>query len=232
MRRGRVMAVALGMLVSACSSEPNLVHLRNPFFSPDKGVVVLFAGWTMPGGNVFGSGMDEVTQELRARGVRAFVYNPNRWQDVAAEIGAVPSAARGPIAIIGYSFGGDSATRLADALRQSRIPVQTLLVVEAWGAIPIACNVRGAIDIFNSNSLIALSSRIVPGPGFSGSFEQVNYGALTDNRDGLNHWTMATFGAVHRIVLDKILDGDALRRRPAPPGEAACIGEAAPSHPR
>jgi surfactin synthase thioesterase subunit len=102
---------------------------------------MLFAGWTPPGTNVVGTGMYEVTQELRSVGVRADTYTPDQWETAVSEVESIPGATDVPIAAVGYSLGAAGATKLANALAAAGIPVQTLVAIEAWSPVPVACNV-------------------------------------------------------------------------------------------
>jgi pimeloyl-ACP methyl ester carboxylesterase len=196
--------------------------LPNPPLSQDKGMVILFAGWTPPGTSVVGTGMYDITQQLRAIGIRAEIYAPDQWENAATDTASLPQAPIAPIAIVGYSLGAAAATRLASALADKGIPVETLVVIEAWAPVPIACNVRKAVDIFSSDSFLSLSSRLDPGSGFSGSLEQVNYSELTGGRYSLDHWTISKFDNVHGIVRQEILEDGRVRRRPAPAGQGVC----------
>jgi hypothetical protein len=82
--------------------------------------------------------------------------------------------------------------------------------------------VRKAVDIFTSDSFLSLSSRLEPGPGFVGLLEPINYSALTADHYSLNHWTISMVNDVHLLVQKKVLEGDHVRRFPAPPGAGAC----------
>lgn len=216
-------ALALTNLSACTYLNYDVPNLPDPPASKDNGVVVLFAGWTPPGTTVDGTGMFGVTQELRSIGVNADVYAPSEWEDAAAEIERLPSASQTPIAVIGYSLGAAGAAKLAEALASKGIPVQTLVAIEPWHAPPVPCNVRDAVDIYDSDSPFSLSGRLDPGPGFDGTLQQINYSKLSQDGASLNHWTISMVEGVHRLVRNEVLDGNHVRRRPMPAGEAACI---------
>ncbi len=197
--------------------------LPDPPAAEHKGMVVLFAGWTPPGTTVEGTGMYGVMEELRAIGVKADVYAPSQWEEAARYVASLPTTGRLPISVVGYSLGAAAATKFASALEFAGKPIQTLVTIEPWQALPVPCNVREAVDIFHSDSFLSLSSRLEPGPGFDGILKKVNYSKVSQDGSGLNHWTISMVDGVHRLVREEILDGDRVRRRPMPEGETTCI---------
>ena len=217
-----ILLLVLADLCGCTYLNYDLTDLPDPPVSDRTGMVVLFAGWTPPGTTVDGTGMYGVTQELRALGVKADVYAPSQWEDAARDVASLPNAARIPIAVVGYSLGAAGATRLASALEHKGIPIQTPVAIEPWHALPVPCNVREAVDIFSSDSVLSLSSRLEPGPGFAGALKQVNYSAISEGGGILNHWTISVVDGVHRMVRAEVLEGNHVRGHPATAGEAAC----------
>jgi pimeloyl-ACP methyl ester carboxylesterase len=208
------------LLVLSDCVTPDTPGVPNPPLSAEKGVVALFSGWTPEGSTNLATGMYGLTQELRAIGIRANFYTPQQWPDAARALAEMPDARSVPIAMVGYSLGGKGVTSLADALRRGGIPVQTLVTVEAWEPIPVACNVRMAVDIFAPEIIFALSSRLQPGPGFTGQLQRVEYNP--HGGDLFGHFTISVFDSLHRFIRDIVLDGDRVRRFPPTAGEAAC----------
>jgi pimeloyl-ACP methyl ester carboxylesterase len=199
-------------------------RVPNPPFSKDKGIVILFVGFSFKGQDVT-SGMDIAAQELHRRGITAQSTLPPEREDEAKRLAALPGIRSTPVAVVGYSIGGPTATWLAEALKNAGVPVQTLVVIEGWGTGMVPCNVRKAVDIFN-RGLLSVSKSLVPGPGFTGEIEQIDYAELPGARPDLNHYNIAWAEDVRRLIMNEVLDGDRVRTRPAPPGEAACLTNA------
>jgi hypothetical protein len=196
--------------------------IPDPPLSQAVGIVLLFSGWTPYGTTNVGTGVYVLTQKLRAIGVRAEVFTPQQWGEAAAMVRDLPNARQWPIAIIGFSLGAEGATRLADALKSSAIPVQILVAIEAWHAIPVACNVRYAIDISAPDRVWSLSDRLEPGAGFTGSPERVIYSPVSADNP-LGHFTMSLFDNLHELIKKQVLVGNKVARRLAPPTEAMCF---------
>jgi hypothetical protein len=84
----------------------------------------------------------------------------------------------------------------------------------------VACNVRSAIDIFAPEVIWSLSTRLEPGPGFTGSLEPVEFKAL--GGDLFGHFTISVFDNLHRLIQEMVLEGDRVRRRSPATGEPEC----------
>ncbi len=209
--------------LSACASSLVVQDggLPNPPLS-ERGVVYLFAGLTPAGDTMARSGMYQVTQHIRAAGVRADVYNPAHWQKAAEHFLAQPRDARIPVSVAGYSMGGNAATRFAERLRAAGVPVETLLTFEAYQPTPVPCNVRRAIDMYGTDGLFSMSTRLRPGKGFSGPLERVNWSKL-DRNGKHDHLGVSKEPAALRFVQDALIDGNGVRRQPPAPGEAGCL---------
>lgn len=197
--------------------------LTNPAAS-ENGVVYLFAGLTPAGDTMARSSMYSLTQSIRAAGVRADVYNPAHWKAAADNFLAQPREGRGPVAVAGYSMGGNAATRFAERLRAAGVPVETLLVFEAYQPAPVACNVRRAIDMYGAEGMFSMSTRLSRGKAFQGRIEKVNWSKLHPGGGRYDHLGVAKQPAALRYVKNALIDGGHVRRLPPAPNEAACLG--------
>ncbi|MFI0849230.1 thioesterase domain-containing protein [Mesorhizobium sp. IMUNJ 23232] len=197
--------------------------LANP--PTEKGSVYLFAGLTPAGDDMAQSGMYSLTQYIRAAGVRADVYNPAEWQRAADNFLAQPRHTETQVAVAGYSMGGNAATRFTERLRAAGVPVQTLLVFEAYNPTPVPCNVRRAIDMYGSDGLFTLSSRLQPGKSFTGRLETVDWSKL--HKDGRHdHLGVSKEPAALEYVKHALISGSRVRTQPPSPSEAACLAGA------
>lgn len=88
--------------------------------------------------NVFSRGMDQMTAQLRSRGVNAKSLSNGQWSGVATDIikrhrqGRVSE----PIIIAGHSVGGQEAPRFADTLSKAGVPVALVIGVDPGFAPP------------------------------------------------------------------------------------------------
>ena len=75
--------------------------------------------------NVFSAGMNQMTDQLRARGVNARAISNGQWSGVARDIIARHKQGRVsfPIVIAGHSVGGQEAPQFADTLARAGVPV-------------------------------------------------------------------------------------------------------------
>lgn len=82
--------------------------------------------------NVFSRGMDQMTDQLRARGCNARDLSNGQWRGVARDI--IERSKRGavsyPIIIAGHSVGGQEAPRFSDALHEAGVPVALVVGVD------------------------------------------------------------------------------------------------------
>ncbi|WP_442581870.1 thioesterase domain-containing protein [Mesorhizobium sp. ASY16-5R] len=195
--------------------------LANPPLS-EKGVVYLFAGLTPTGDDMARSGMFSLTQYIRAAGVRADVYNPVNWREAADNFLAQPNRTETPVAVAGYSLGGNAATQFADRLQTAGVPVQTLLVFEGYKPTPVPCNVRRAIDMYGSDGLFSLSSRLRPQKSFTGRLETVNWSKLHKNGRH-DHLGVSKEPAALEYVRHALIGDNQVREIASAPGEASCF---------
>jgi pimeloyl-ACP methyl ester carboxylesterase len=178
------------------------------------------------GDTVARSGMYTLTQNIRASGIRAEVYNPAYWRAAADDLLAQPGAAEVPVAVAGYSMGGEAATRFAERLRSAGIPVQTLLAFEAYKPAPVACNVRRVIDMYGAAGPLRMSTRLEPGKAFTGNIEQVDWSKLSpDGRH--DHLGVSKEPAALRYVQNALIGEGRVRMSAPSPGEASCLGKPA-----
>ena len=88
--------------------------------------------------NVFSRGMDQMTAQLRGRGVNAKSLSNGQWSGVARDIIKRYRAGRAscPIVIAGHSVGGQEAPKFADALAKGGVPVALVIGVDPGFASP------------------------------------------------------------------------------------------------
>ena len=102
------------------------------------------------------------------------------------------------------------------------MPVQTLLVFEAYNPTPVPCNVRRAIDMYGSDGLFSLSSRLRPQKTFTGQLETVDWSRLHKNGRH-DHLGVSKEPAALEYVRHALIDGNQVRPQPPSPGEEGCL---------
>jgi hypothetical protein len=145
--------------------------------------------------NVFSLGMDSLALEIRRAGISATVAGYNDWQGVAAEIAANYKAGRrGPIVLIGHSFGADAVMFMADNLNQMGVPVALIIPFDGTYSHAAPANVARVLNLYRSNDV-----KITSGPGFHG--ELTNY-YVSDA--GVSHTTIDDSVRLHVMAINKI----------------------------
>ncbi len=88
--------------------------------------------------NVFSRGMDQMTSQLRSRGVNAKSLSNGQWGGVAKDIIRRYRQGRAscPIVIAGHSVGGQEAPKFADTLAKAGVPVALVIGVDPGFAAP------------------------------------------------------------------------------------------------
>jgi len=126
--------------------------------------------------NVFSAGMNQMTDQLRARGVNARAISNGQWSGVARDIIARHKQGRVsfPIVIAGHSVGGQEAPQFADTLARAGVPVALVVGVDPGFAAPPPFSAGSPRVV---NYYIAGSARGKPyrsSAGFSGSINNIN----------------------------------------------------------
>lgn len=110
------------------------------------------------------SGLNDLTQTLRAAGVNAVARPYTTWPDVLAEIEFL--AARGALpklVFMGHSYGADSAVLLAHELRARGIGVELLFLIDSTSPPPVPANVERCVQIYNPNEFAEAAPDVFPG---------------------------------------------------------------------
>lgn len=202
-------------MLKACSRLVATLVLVAAWFGPAcaatapqwKGSIYLFSGWVIPFfDSTAGTGIEDISNALRARGVKTEVDNPDYWQTAADQLIASydPSL---PIAVVGYSLGANAALLFCERLEAHNIPVQSLVVMEATQPAPIPTNVAHAVHFYLSSMAVPIR----PAQGFAGSVRNVNLAEQHPEAGGLNHWSVSHYREMQNAVLAEILDGDRVK---------------------
>lgn len=178
-------ALAALLLAGACGPT----HLP-PLAGPPRGRVVLLRGLA----NIFSTGLNTLTVELRAAGYDASVHNHIEWSGLATALLAEERAGRlpHPLALIGHSLGADDAIRMAARLAEEGV---TPDLVVTFDPTTIRHVPPGPAKVVNFHQDHDVFSRILqPGEGFDG---------LIENRrvEGVSHLSIEKSPRLHAAVL-------------------------------
>ena len=200
--RAVMMAVMLGLAAMVAQPVEALaagrVELAAAKAQP-RGSVYLFLGLL----NVFSTGLDTLSDELKARGVPNTAMNYGGWMGPAADVEARYAKNRWrtrPIVLIGHSFGADAAIAMSAALGKKGIPVDLVVLFDATARQPVPANVRHLINFYGGTDGIGKVLR--PGKGFHGRLQNINVDRLNSTIDHLN---IEKQESLHKRVIRAVL---------------------------
>ena len=145
--------------------------------------------------NVFSLGMDSLASELRRAGISATVANHTSWHGLAEEIAANYRAGRrGPIVLVGHSFGADAVMSMGEYLGQQGVPVALIVPFDGTSSHEATANVARVLNLYKSDSV-----KITRGPGFHG--ELTNYYVANPS---ITHMNIDDDEKLHAMVINRI----------------------------
>jgi alpha-beta hydrolase superfamily lysophospholipase len=148
--------------------------------------------------NVFSLGMDSLARELRSVGISATVANHTAWQGLASEIASNYKAGqRGPIVLVGHSFGADAVMSMGEYLGEQGVPVALIVPFDGTSSHAATANVARVLNLYKSES-----AQITRGPGFHG--ELTNYYVSDSN---VTHMNIDDDARLHAMVISRIIKG-------------------------
>ena len=143
----------------------SLCHVTHAAGTPR---VILLRGWF----GVFSMGLDTVTEELKAQGIKAEVAGHLSWQNEVAEILHERAAGRtGPLILVGHSQGANNVIDMARALEPSHVTVDLLITLSPFMQNRVPLNVAKAINYFQAPGW---GQPLEAEPGFRGKLINVN----------------------------------------------------------
>jgi hypothetical protein len=210
---GRSLAIALigtlalglsghgGLVPASAATKDKAAAPAVPAATIEHGQVYLMRGLA----NIWSRGMDQLTDKLVAKGVRASVYNHSRWQELAAEAAdKYPKEENfAPIIIIGHSLGANAAVLMAGKLGEAGVPVRLIITFDSLAntndvKIKVPGNVEEVLNFYKGK---AWGLELVPGKGFKGKIENVN---LNEKR-GVGHLNMDKNPELQARVVEVVL---------------------------
>ena len=145
--------------------------------------------------NVFSLGMDSLAAELRGAGISATVDSYFDWHEVAHAIAANYKAGqRGPIVLVGHSFGADSVMDMGTDLGREGVPVALIVAFDGTYSHAASANVARVLNLYKGADAL-----VTRGPGFHG--ELTNYHVDDAN---VTHTNIDKVPRLHAMVIGKI----------------------------
>jgi hypothetical protein len=134
-----------------------------------NGKVYLLRG----GANIFSTGMDELAQKMRSKGIDATSYGHADWPKLAIEARERYAKDKSATIIIGHSFGANAAVVMASELEKSNTPVALIILYDPTDNLAVPGNVRRVVK-FNSSTAIGLGLKTTGAVSFHGSIDNVD----------------------------------------------------------
>lgn len=151
--------------------------------------------------NVFSYGMDEMVAKCKRRGIQASAHGHGEYHSLAVEAAAKVKSGKGPIIIIGHSYGADSAVFMAEEMKKLGAPVALLVLYgPTVDPLRIPSNVRAVVNYYQTTNA-AWRAKAVPGPGFSGSINNINL----DKDQDVTHFNIEKLERLQNQAMTRIV---------------------------
>jgi hypothetical protein len=156
--------------------------------------VILLRGYL----GLFSNGLDELSDELKAKGFDVEVRRHLYWTDIVNDILRDRAAGKiGTLTFVGHSQGGNDAIEIATALQVSHVPVDLIVALTPVYPKPVPANVARAIDYYQAGGW---GSPLTPGQGFRGLL--ANHNVAGDQ--SISHFNIAENPRIRAEVLREI----------------------------
>jgi thioesterase domain-containing protein len=151
---------------------------------------------------------------LRAEGIHPIMAFAEEYYPLAEFIADERQAGRldGPIVVMGYSLGANTAILLAERLAERGVELDKLVLLECSYADEVPSNVRECFNIYKSHPWTDWFPlfRGIPLEAESDQTQMVNYD-LRDADPATGRWhhhlTACANRRIHEIIVDEIWDG-------------------------
>jgi len=130
--------------------------------------VILLRGWF----GVFSTGLDNIADALKGKGIRVEVAGHLYWKTAADEI--LRERAEGKndaLVLVGHSQGANNVIDIARVLEAHNVPVALLVTLAPYDQNPVPGNVMRAINYYQSSGW---GAPITAGSGFRGKLSNID----------------------------------------------------------
>lgn len=145
-----------------------------PAATLEHGQVYLMRGLA----NVWSRGIDQLGEQLAAKGARVSVYNHSRWRELATEAAEKYAKDKNfpPIILVGHSLGANAAVLMAEKLGEAGVPVRLIIAFDSLSRsndlkVKISSNVEEVLNFYKGKGW---GLEMIPGKGFKGTIENVD----------------------------------------------------------
>ena len=124
------------------------------------------------GFDIFSVGMNDMANELKAKGIKASSHSIMAWKGIADDIIRRSKIKKGvsyPIIFLGHSLGADAAPEFANYLGENGVAVDLVIGFDATGRRVFG---KGAKKVINYRS--SAVGPYIKGPGFRGTLTEAN----------------------------------------------------------
>lgn len=143
---------------------------------------------------VFSTGLDSLGEQLNKRGYKATVHSYTEYQGLAEQAAAEQKSGKGPIVIIGHSFGAEAAISMAEEMKKRGASVALIVSFAPTVRLKTPSNVRQVVNYYLGEVPISKEGRS------AGQIANVN---LTDHAD-VNHFNIEKNERYQRQVLARV----------------------------
>ena len=217
-RGPRIEALLLAFCLLSCAlagcdgvNTPGRMEWVHPQSQAEHvGTVYLIRGWA----GVYSSGIDAMAQQLRDRGITAYVYMPEQYPELAATMVQRYKGLQRPepICFIGHSRGVDSSIIISRELDKAGVPVQLIVALDSVDETTVPKNVRVCYNYWMEGFLPGTNFlRGIPlqqAPGSTGQLHNINL-----HRDApelkepmTNHVNMDKGPKIQREIIAHVLE--------------------------
>jgi pimeloyl-ACP methyl ester carboxylesterase len=198
----------LAVLPACASVVPNYEEIAQPAASSEVGKVILFTGFNWSGESHHATGTAALAQDIRRAGVPAVIYRPDDWARAAEDVMALQPR---PVAIsvYGYSAGGRAAAHFAKRVGEAGIHIETMVLLETWGAVEVACTVKLALQL----RLEAGDALAAARPQCTETRDVLIETDLVPHIDTLGHLSVAVDPDVMQLLMKQLVGDGQVRRR-------------------
>ncbi len=138
-------------------------------------------------------GLDDLAVKLNKRGIPATVYGPMSPGSVSSDASAAWKAGTRNIILIGHSLGGGAVFSVAETLKDEKIPVALMIVLDGSGG-PAPANVRRVVNYHVAGGIVTAP------PGFRGSVQNID----VSNIPGMDHMAVQSMSLMHQKMIANI----------------------------
>jgi hypothetical protein len=195
--RARIAAAIVGIAGVVALALP--VGSEAAIAKAPRGNIYLMRGLA----NVFSLGLDDLNDQLHARGVtNSIVTGYSGWASIAADIEEQYKTDRAhalPVILMGHSFGADATLLLAGELGRVGIPVALIVNFDAVSDIHVSANVAHMVNFYESkDNGVSLTAA----PGFHGRLDNIDVVKIDPT---IGHLTIEKSPMLHKRAIADVL---------------------------